>query len=126
MPKKTLNALFVEYAKPDPSRVIDYSDQEIDSYGAMRRGFLFRVSPRGMKSWVARLKYNDGPKKGYYYEKKIGEWPGMKLAEARKTFDQYVRLDRRGLAVSRGGDGLVFTSHRGLVDESTHDAATGL
>ena len=68
MPKKTLSALFVEYAKPDPSRVIDYSDQEIDSYGAMRRG----------------------------------------------------------LAVSRGGDGLVFTSHRGLVNESTHDATTGL
>ncbi len=35
-------------------------------------------------------------------------------------------LDRRGLAVSRGGDGSVFTSHRGLVNEPANDTTTGL
>ena len=89
MPKKTLNALFVKNVKPDPMKVVDFSDQEIDHYGAMRRGFLFRVSPRGLKTWVARLKYSDGPKTGYYYETKVGSYPAMQLSEARSIFDQW-------------------------------------
>ena len=79
MPVKTLNTLFVKNVKPDASRATDYSDRELDTHGKMRRGFLFRVSPLGHKSWVARLKYKEGPKKGYVYEKKIGEFPQMGL-----------------------------------------------
>ena len=87
MPVKTLNTLFVKNVKPDTGKSIDYSDQEIDAHGKMRGGFLFRVSPLGHKSWVARLKYKDVPKQGYVYEKKIGEFPQVELADARSTFD---------------------------------------
>ena len=75
MPKKTLNTLFVKNVRFDSTRTIDYSDQEIDSFGKMRRGFLFHVSPQGLKTWVAKLKHDDGPKAGYYFERKIGEFP---------------------------------------------------
>lgn len=47
------------------------------------------MSPLGHKSWVARLKHKTGPKAGYVFEKKIGEYPQMGLSEARSTFDQW-------------------------------------
>lgn len=47
------------------------------------------MSPLGHKSWVARLKHKTGPKAGYVFEKKIGEYPQMRLSEARSTFDQW-------------------------------------
>jgi hypothetical protein len=31
----------------------------------------------------------EGPKKGYVFEKKIGEYPQIGLSEARETFDQW-------------------------------------
>lgn len=89
MPVKTLNTLFMKNVKHDPAKVTDYSDREIHTPGRIRRGFLFRVGPLGHKSWVARLKYKDGPKKGYVYEKKIGEFPQVGLAEARSLFDEW-------------------------------------
>ena len=46
---------------------------------------MLRVSPRGPKTWTARLKRPDG----YYFERKIGTCPSVELAEARATFYEW-------------------------------------
>jgi hypothetical protein len=83
--RKVLNALFIKNVKADPLQVTDFSDMEIDSFGQARKGFIFRVSPRGLKTFVARLKRPDGG----YSEKKLGTYPAMQLGEARTLFDQH-------------------------------------
>ena len=89
MPQKSLSTLFIKHLKPDPAKVIDYCDQEIDRHEKMRKGFMLRISPLGHKSWIARLKHKEGPKTGYVFEKKIGEYPQMGLADARTVFDEW-------------------------------------
>ena len=73
MPKRLTNKV-IQAAKAE-NQTLEISDSG-------QRGLILRVSPSGRKVWVYRHRY-----KGRLQRQKIGDWPAMKLSEARKIVE---------------------------------------
>jgi integrase len=86
MPVLTLTDRTVQSLKPTPKRQVEYWD-------AGRSGFGLRVSPNGSKTWVLRYRHNTVERR-----LKLGTYPAMKLADARRLADE------TKIAVDKGGD----------------------
>jgi hypothetical protein len=84
MPKVNLNQKKLESLKPEPERR-DYWDSSL-------KGFVLRVSPDGTK--VFSIMYRIG---GQRRRKTLGEYPVLKLVDARERARVDLELVRRGI-----------------------------
>lgn len=80
--KKILTPVLCRTIRPK-GETQDILDAYPDENGNPRHGFIFRISPSGKRTWVARLKRGRG-----YATRRLGVFPQMSLKEAREEYDR--------------------------------------